>query len=199
MAATAHTPARAGQQARTGNAFLLAQLGAHASARFAERIAPLGLTPPQAGFLRLVAAEPGSSQQAIASRLGMAPSRLVSLIDDMEQRELIERRRDPGDRRNHALHLTPQGRRLMGQLARAAAAHDNAICAALDTEQRHQLTTLLRRIAAEQHLDAGIHPGYRAHRDAPSGIPRRPVTRAGPYLHSIAEPGKGSPEPDVPT
>jgi DNA-binding MarR family transcriptional regulator len=160
MATTAKNPVRAGHQFRTGNAFLLAQLGAHATAMFAERIASLDLTPPQAGFLRLVAAEPGSSQQAIASRLGMTPSRLVSLIDGMEERGMIERRRDPGDRRNHALHLTAKGSRLMAQLARAAAAHDEAICAALNTQERHQLGALLGRIAADQHLDRGIHPGY---------------------------------------
>jgi hypothetical protein len=70
----AKTPAGSRQQLRAGSAFLLAQLGAHATTLFAERIAPLDLTPPQAGFLRLVAAEPGSSQQAIASRLGMTAS-----------------------------------------------------------------------------------------------------------------------------
>jgi DNA-binding MarR family transcriptional regulator len=128
---------------------------------FAERIAALDLTPPQAGFLRLVATEPGSSQQAIAGRLGMAPSRLVRIVDDMEQRGLIERRRDPGDRRNHALYLTADGGRLMGRLAAAAAAHDDALCAALAPEEREQLKELLGRIAADQGLEQGVHPGYR--------------------------------------
>ena len=108
--------ARPGQQSRTSNAFLLAQLGAHATALFAERIAALDLTPPQAGFLRLVATEPGSSQQAIAGRLGIAPSRLVPIVDGLEERGLIERRRDPGDRRNHALYLTAEGGRFMGRI-----------------------------------------------------------------------------------
>jgi DNA-binding MarR family transcriptional regulator len=161
MATTAKAPARARQQPRTGSAFLLAQLGARATALFAERIASLGLTPPQAGFLRLAAAEPGSSQQAIAGRLGMPPSRLVSLTDGLEQRGLIERRRDAADRRNHALHLTEQGGRLLGQLAAAAAAHDDLLCAALDTAERQQLTALLERIAASQGLEPGIHDGYR--------------------------------------
>jgi DNA-binding MarR family transcriptional regulator len=161
MATTAETPARSRQQFRPGNAFLLAQLGAHASALFAERIASLDLTPPQAGFLRLVAAEPGSSQQAIAGRLGMAPSRLVRIVDDLEERGLIERRRDPGDRRNYALYLTAEGGRFMGRLARAAAAHDDAVCAALDPGEREQLGALLGRIAASQGLEQGVHPGYR--------------------------------------
>src|ERR1700731_770920 len=111
MATTPKTEAPPSQQSRTGNAFLLAQLGAHATTLFAERIAALDLTPPQAGFLRLVATEPGSSQQAIAGRLGIAPSRLVPIVDGLEQRGLIERRRDPDDRRNHALYLTADARR----------------------------------------------------------------------------------------
>lgn len=142
-------------------AFLLSQLGSHASALFSERIASLDLTPPQVGFLRLVGCEAGSSQQAIASRLGMAPSRLVPLIDDMEERGLVERRRHPQDRRNHALYLTAKALRLMGQLNRVAIAHEEAVCAGLDPKERQQLGALLQRVAANQGLEPGIHPGYR--------------------------------------
>jgi len=142
-------------------AFLLSQLGAHATALFSERVASLDLTPPQVGFLRLVGSEAGSSQQAIASRLGMAPSRLVPLIDDMEERGLVERRSDPQDRRNHALYLTAKGGRLMGQLNEVAIAHEEAVCAGLDPKERQQLVALLQRVAANQALEPGIHPGYR--------------------------------------
>jgi DNA-binding MarR family transcriptional regulator len=162
MATTPKTETPHSQQSRTGNAFLLAQLGAHATTLFAERIAALDLTPPQAGFLRLVATEPGSSQQAIAGRLGIAPSRLVPIVDGLEQRGLIERRRDPDDRRNHALYLTADGGRFMGRLGQTAAAHDDALFASLDTEERQQLSRLLTRVAADQGLEQGIHPGYRA-------------------------------------
>jgi len=62
---------------RIGTTFLLAQLGAHAAQRFAERIAELELTPPQTGLLRCVAQRPGQSQQVIAGQLGTTPSRLV--------------------------------------------------------------------------------------------------------------------------
>jgi DNA-binding MarR family transcriptional regulator len=142
-------------------AFLLSQLGAHATALFSERIASLDLVPPQVGFLRLVGGEPGSSQQAIAGRLGIAPSRLVPLIDDMEERGLVERRRDPQDRRNHALYLTAEGGRLMGQLSQVAFAHEDAVCAGLDPKERQQLGALLERVAANQGLSPGVHPGYR--------------------------------------
>src|ERR1700726_811035 len=84
-----------------GVAFLLAQLGAHAAAAFAERIRPLALTPPQAGVLRLLAQFPGQSQRELADALQMHAPRLVALIDELEGRGLVARERDPHDRRNY--------------------------------------------------------------------------------------------------
>src|SRR5580692_12929007 len=94
---------------RMGNSFLLAQIGAHAAAGFAKRIADLDLTPAQAGLLRLVATQPGQSQQELARQLRTPPSRVVLLVDHLEERGLIERRRNPDDRRHHALYLTAEG------------------------------------------------------------------------------------------
>ena len=146
---------------RPGNAFLLAQLGAHAAARFSERIKALDLTPAQAGVLRLIAWQPGRSQQDIARTLGTPPSRLVLLIDGLEERGLVERRRSRQDRRQYALHLTDAGAGFMGQLAGIGAAHEDDICAGLDAGERGQLAGLLERIAARQRLTPGVHPGYR--------------------------------------
>jgi DNA-binding MarR family transcriptional regulator len=150
------------ERARTGSAFLLAQLGAHAAARFADRIAGLDLTPAQAGLLRLIAREPGQSQQAIAGQLGTPASRLVLLVDELEERGLIERRRNPGDRRHHALYLTPAGGEFMKELGQVGAAHEDDICAALDPAERQDLNRLLRRVADQQGLTPGVHPGYRS-------------------------------------
>ena len=146
---------------RPGNAFLLAQIGAHAAARFAERIKALDLTPAQAGVLRLTAWQPGRSQQEIARTLGTPPSRLVLLIDGLEERGLVERRRNPDDRRHYALYLTDAGSRFMGRLAEAGSAHEEDISAGLDADERAQLGELLSRIAVRQGLTAGVHPGYR--------------------------------------
>ena len=148
--------------ARAGTTFLLAQLGAHAAQRFAERIAELELTPPQTGLLRSVAQRPGQSQQAIAGQLGTTPSRLVGLVDGLEQRGLIERRRNPDDRRNYALYLTEAGRRCMAGLGRAARQHEDVICAGLSETERAQLHALLTRLATGQGLSTLAHPGYSA-------------------------------------
>jgi DNA-binding MarR family transcriptional regulator len=144
-----------------GVAFLLAQLGAHAAALFAERIQPLQLTPPQAGILRRLAQFPGQSQRELADALGMHAPRLVTLIDELEDRGLVARDRDPDDRRNYAISLTEEGRRLLTELGHVAAEHEHAITAGLDDDERGQLLTLLRRIAEEQNLRPGVHPGFR--------------------------------------
>ncbi|WP_406640387.1 MarR family winged helix-turn-helix transcriptional regulator [Amycolatopsis sp. WGS_07] len=144
-----------------GSAFLLAQLGAHATERFAERIADLGLTPPQTGLLRAIARRPGESQQVLAAELGTPPTRLVALVDGLEQQGLIERRRNPQDRRLYAVFLSDKGQETMAALAKAAAAHEDEMMAALSTEERATLRGLLGRVAADRGLAPGVHPGYR--------------------------------------
>jgi DNA-binding MarR family transcriptional regulator len=148
-------------QRPTGAAFLLAQLGAHAARRFGERIAAIGLIPPHAGLIRKIASDPGISQQALAEHLGIMPSRMVALVDELESKGIVERRRSTEDRRNYALELTPTGRRLLGELSRIAVEHEEALCAALSKEERLQLRDLCRRIAEQQGLTPGVHPGYR--------------------------------------
>ena len=146
---------------RTDIAFLVAQLGAYAAERFGERAAALDFTRPQAGLLRLISREPGLSQQAVARRLGTPPSRLVALVDDLEQRGLIERRRNPGDRRNYALHPTAAGEQAMAALSQVSLEHEQAISAPLTQTERAQLSKLLGKLAAAHGLVRGVHPGYR--------------------------------------
>src|SRR6202034_4949910 len=90
-------------------AFLLAQLGAHAASQFAERLRVLDLTPPDAGILRLLRAAAGLSQQELAAKLQIHPSRLVAILDNLEKRGLVERRQNPEDRRLYSLYLTKDG------------------------------------------------------------------------------------------
>jgi DNA-binding MarR family transcriptional regulator len=141
-------------------AFLLAQVGAQAAALFASRLRELDLAPPHAGVLRVIASTSGVSQKVLAARLGMFPSRLVAMLDELEARGLIERRDNINDRRLHALHLTEKGAKMMAEIGRVARAHDDAICAALTEKERGTLWAMLMRIAAEQNLTPGVHPGF---------------------------------------
>jgi DNA-binding MarR family transcriptional regulator len=142
-------------------AFLLSQVGAHAAAKFAERLVPLELKPPHAGILGAIRQFDGMSQQALGEMLGIFPSRLVGVLDELEQRGLLERRTSPVDRRLNALFLTEAGRTIVEQMGRISRVLEEALCAALDESERSQLAGFLARIAAEQGLTPGVHPGFR--------------------------------------
>jgi DNA-binding MarR family transcriptional regulator len=149
-------------------AFLLAQVGAHAAASFAERLSVLDLTPAHAGTLRIIQGNSGISQQALSAVLGVPPSRLVLLVDELEERGLVERRDSPDDRRAHALYLTRKGTERFEAIGKIARVHDDAICSSLTSEEREMLGTLLVRIADEQGLTPGVHPGFSRLGRAPS-------------------------------
>jgi DNA-binding MarR family transcriptional regulator len=144
-----------------GLTFVLSQLGFHVAMRFAEAIEPLGLIPPHAGILQLVEREPGQSQQALATKLGIPANRLVGLIDELEARGLVRRERPPTDRRVFALHLTDDGERMVARLREIGIAHEREMTAALTPEEHAALAEQLRRIADQQGLAPGIHPGLR--------------------------------------
>ena len=144
--------------ARVG--FLLAQLGSAAAARFAERTRTLGITPAQAGVLRILGRRPGISQRDLADTLGAVPSRVVALIDALQDAGYVTRTRSTSDRRNHELGLTDAGRTALSNLRTIAEAHERDVTKALSSDQRSQLAELLGLLAADFGLDPIVHPGY---------------------------------------
>jgi DNA-binding MarR family transcriptional regulator len=140
-------------------AFLLAQLGAHATERISERLAAIGLTPAHIGLVRAIAARPGLSQQALAQRMGVHPSRIVALVDHLERHGFVQRRRNADDRRSYGLY--PATGDKLRQIAEIASAHEYDISAALSAQERAALKETLLRIARQQGLTPGVHPGYR--------------------------------------
>jgi DNA-binding MarR family transcriptional regulator len=145
---------------RSPAAFLLAQVGAHAASKFGERVMKVGLTRPHSGILWNLGFSPSITQRQLAARLRILPSRLVSLLDDLESRGLIERRRTPHDRRRYSLHLTEKGRatvKLIGEISRA---HQKDLLMALSEQEQSKLSELLQRVADQQGLTPGVHPGY---------------------------------------
>jgi DNA-binding MarR family transcriptional regulator len=168
---------KSGPRHPRSTAFLLAQVGAHAAGKFAERLTALGLGPPHAGMLRLINVNAGISQQALSSMLGLPPSRLVVLLDELEERGLVERRSGSEDRRVYALHLTRKGIEILESIAKVSREHDDAICTALTADERETLGGLLRRIADEQGLTPGVHPGFSRLGRAPSKEGKERATR----------------------
>ena len=147
---------------RDNVAFLLSQLGHRSASVFADLIASIDLTPPHSGILRAIALEPGRSQQALSGQLGLLPSRVVAYVDELEDRGYVERRRNPDDRRLHALYLTAAGKKIMTKIAELGRQHETLMTAGLDSAQRGTLRQLLSIVAEEQGLTPHVHPGFRA-------------------------------------
>jgi DNA-binding MarR family transcriptional regulator len=142
-----------------GAAFLLVQIGFLGARRFAARLAPIGLEPRQFGLLRSIEAVDGQSQQALSGAIGIHPSKLVGLVDDLEQRGFVERQRSRDDRRANMVSLTVEGRRVLALAREAAADHADDLLGSLDQHERDQLAELLDRIAKAHDLRPSTMPG----------------------------------------
>jgi len=137
--------------------FLLSSLGHAVAAQFSARLAPLELEPRQFALMRHVALHEGASQQTLGERLGIPPSRMVALVDELEARGLLERRPSPNDRRAHALHQTPAGKRLLAEATALAAAFEGQLTQDLDPAERVQLIEWLDRITERLGIPPGVH------------------------------------------
>jgi DNA-binding MarR family transcriptional regulator len=148
-----------GDQAPSTLAFLLSQVGIFASQRFAQQIAEIDLQPPLFRVLNIVDVAEGRSQQAIGEAIGAPASRMVAIVDELEQRGLVERRPLPGDRRVRALHMTARGRRLLARGREIARRHEEDLTRGLSVADRRRLLVLLQSLVEEQGIGAGVHPG----------------------------------------
>jgi DNA-binding MarR family transcriptional regulator len=147
------------EQPGSGFAFLLVQLGTHVARQFGEVLAPLGAQPRHVGMLTRLAANEGKSQQAIGELIGLNPTQTVFLVDELEERGWVERRRNPADRRSYGLFLTAAGREMLAAVQAAGREHQARLGASLTAEEQEQLTTLLRRLARDQGLTEQSLPG----------------------------------------
>jgi DNA-binding MarR family transcriptional regulator len=142
-------------------AFLLSQVGAHSATRYAGWIAPLNLKPYHTGILRILGQQPGLTQQALCDLLGMFPSRLVGLLDELQKMKLVVRRESSNDRRTYALYLTKAGRTMLSKVVEVSQQVQKEVCAALNAKERAFLAELLTRIVEQQKITPAVHPGYR--------------------------------------
>lgn len=140
--------------------FKLSSFGYAVSRRFRQTLAPLRLEPREFALLRAVAAQEGRSQQAIGETLQIPASRMVAFVDALEGRQLLERRTNPQDRRARALHLTEQGRELLGRAMTAALAMERELCADLSAAEREQLLDLLQRVGDQLGLRSAGHAAH---------------------------------------
>jgi DNA-binding MarR family transcriptional regulator len=137
--------------------FMLSTLGHAISRRFIHALQPLQLHPREFAVLRAVKANDGQSQQTLAERLRIPPSRMVAIVDELESRGLIERRPDPDDRRVRALYVTKRGQALLQDAFSLVVQHERTISEVLTVKERAELLALLNRITKHLGLPTDVH------------------------------------------
>jgi DNA-binding MarR family transcriptional regulator len=135
---------------RASTTFLLKRLGYAAKEQAIEAWRETGLHPYHYAILLVLAEGSRETQGSIADALGYDRGQLVGLLDELEERGLVERRRDPNDRRRHLVRLTPAGKQTLTRLRVLARELDHDFLAPLDEEERATLHELLLRLA-EKH------------------------------------------------
>ena len=104
------------------------------------------LTPGEFGLLVLVERNVGLSQMALARALGIDRSTLVPILDRLQARDFLVRRRSPTDGRTHALALTPAGERALARFARLVRLHEKRIAQRLSATETRILIELLGKV-----------------------------------------------------
>jgi DNA-binding MarR family transcriptional regulator len=140
-------PARPPRELVSSTSFLLKRLGWEVKDRVHERFEAAGASPFHFTVLAVLDEGARETQATIADALGYDRSYLVGLLDDLEERGLIERRRDPADRRRHLVKLTPGGKKTLAKLRALQASIDHDFFAPLSADERATLHTLLHRLA----------------------------------------------------
>jgi MarR family transcriptional regulator, lower aerobic nicotinate degradation pathway regulator len=127
---------------------VLGRLGFEIKRRAIEELEAAGSSLYDYSVLALLAEGASETQASIADTLTLDRSQLVGLLDGLEERGLIERRRDPNDRRRHMVSLTSEGKHQLGRLRALVKQIEDHFLEPLDTEERYQLYRLLFRVAA---------------------------------------------------
>src|SRR5919202_3633089 len=137
---TARPPAgvRLPEELVASTAFLIKRLGFAAKDRAIAAYEQAGLNPYHHAVLAVLDEGTRETQGAIADALGYDRGQLVGLLDELEKRSLVERRRDPADRRRHIVRLTPNGKRALAKLRGLARQLEDDLLAPLDEREREQ-------------------------------------------------------------
>jgi DNA-binding MarR family transcriptional regulator len=113
--------------------------------RTAAALDSVGLTPALFGLLNVLGSSDGAIQQELGATMGIDPSTMVSLIDELEGSGLATRRPRPSDRRAREVTITPKGRRALEDARRMAAEVEDEVLQGLTDGERRELLSLLRR------------------------------------------------------
>lgn len=115
---------------------------------FLERLEPYGLTPFHYLVLCCLWEENGLSTTGIANKLKQLGATLTGVVDRMEERNLVYRERDSGDRRIVRIWLTEEGKRLMHVLPLVGAETINKATDGISKAEQEAVLKLLDRITS---------------------------------------------------
>jgi len=130
------------------NGFLLARLGFGFKGRAVEEVERAGFELYDYTVLAILSEGILATQGTLADALNVDPSRLVALLDSLEERGLLERQRDPDDRRRHVVRITAAGKREHQRLRGVIRRLEDEFFAPLDPDARQTFHDLLVRLAA---------------------------------------------------
>jgi len=134
----------------SSNVFLLKRLGFAAKDRSHAAFEGSGLSAFHYAVLALLEEDPRETQAQIADALGYDRSLIVRLLDELEERELVIRKRDPEDRRRHVVKLTPAGRSMLVELRAIVQRLEDEFLAPLSADEKETLHVLLTKLASYQ-------------------------------------------------
>lgn len=107
---------------------------------------PLGINGRHFGVLAVLGEGEPMAQVEMGERLGIDRNTVVLLLDDLEARALVTRRRDPRDRRAHLVSLTDAGRGVLAESTALARRTNDEVFAPLSESERALLHSLLSRL-----------------------------------------------------
>ena len=120
-------------------------------------LAPYGINRTQFGLLKVLEAAGPGSQQVLSGYLSMPPSRIVALVDDLEDQGFVARKRSSSDRRVNEIRLTREGRTVLARANKTAVRWQDQLLVDLSEPERTQLFELLRRVAVRHLGGAAVH------------------------------------------
>ena len=133
---------------RACTAFLLGRVGYGIKMHAIDEFERNGYSLYQYSVLAVLAEGATATQASIADALDLDRSQLVGVLDKLEEAGLIERRRDPNDRRRHTVSLTPAGTKQLVKMRALVARIEDTFLEPLDAQARAALHDLLAQVAA---------------------------------------------------
>lgn len=143
--------------------FLLRRAHQISAAVFEDECRSVGLTPAQFGVLTVLRSAPGLDQSSLARALGFDKVTVLRVLRGLESRGLVQRSPAPESRRNLAVVLSPDGRKLLEDAQKPAERAYHRLMTPLSSEQQAQMVALLQQLTAglEDHARAAFVPAER--------------------------------------